>query len=211
MPTMVASMLSVTICFLMSQIPRAIRFSIESLYFSPDHDKRLIGAVEITESLSNFLTPFSMLITGAAFRATLWRLLKCRTSGAWLITSCHGDALHHDDVIKWKHFPRYWPFVQGIHRSPVTQRPMTRGFDVFLGNGWVNNREAGDLRRYCAHYDVTVMLLLALCEGIQLIANGYPSQRGGNAEVSVFRCCGCYQEHAIRLTFKHRDTQATSL
>ena len=27
--------------------------------------------------------------------------------------------LTHDDVIKWKHFPRYWPFVWGIHRSPV--------------------------------------------------------------------------------------------
>ena len=26
---------------------------------------------------------------------------------------------HHDDVIKWKHFPHYWPFVRGIHRSPV--------------------------------------------------------------------------------------------
>ena len=25
----------------------------------------------------------------------------------------------HDDVIKWKHFPRYWPFVWGIHRSSV--------------------------------------------------------------------------------------------
>ena len=25
----------------------------------------------------------------------------------------------HDDVIKWKHFPRYWPFLRGIHRSPV--------------------------------------------------------------------------------------------
>ena len=25
----------------------------------------------------------------------------------------------HDDVINWKHFPRYWPFVRGIHRSPV--------------------------------------------------------------------------------------------
>ena len=25
----------------------------------------------------------------------------------------------YDDVIKWKHFPRYWPFVQGIHLSPV--------------------------------------------------------------------------------------------
>ena len=26
-------------------------------------------------------------------------------------------------------------------------------------NRWVNNREAGDLRRYHAHYDVTVMIL----------------------------------------------------
>ena len=25
----------------------------------------------------------------------------------------------HDDVIKWKHFSRYWPVVRGIHRSPV--------------------------------------------------------------------------------------------
>ena len=25
----------------------------------------------------------------------------------------------HDDVIKWKHFPRYWPFVRGIRRSRV--------------------------------------------------------------------------------------------
>ena len=25
----------------------------------------------------------------------------------------------HDDVIKWKHFPRNWPFVRGIHRSSV--------------------------------------------------------------------------------------------
>ena len=25
----------------------------------------------------------------------------------------------HDDVIKWKPFPRYWPFVRRIHRWPV--------------------------------------------------------------------------------------------
>ena len=50
--------------------------------------------------------------------------------------------------------------------SPVpgefpAQRPVTRSFDGFfdlrLNNGWVNNREAGDLRRYRAHYDVIVM------------------------------------------------------
>ena len=42
------------------------------------------------------------------------------------------------------------------------QRPVTRSFDVSLIcawiNGWVNNRRAGDLRRYRAHYDVTVMI-----------------------------------------------------
>ena len=29
------------------------------------------------------------------------------------------DFRTHDDVIKWKHFRRYWTFVWGIHRSPV--------------------------------------------------------------------------------------------
>ena len=38
----------------------------------------------------------------------------------------------HDDVIKWKHFPRYWPFVRGIHRSPVNSQPKASdaAFDV---------------------------------------------------------------------------------
>ena len=27
--------------------------------------------------------------------------------------------VQHDDVIKWKHFPRHWPFVRGINRSLV--------------------------------------------------------------------------------------------
>ena len=26
---------------------------------------------------------------------------------------------YHGEVIKWKHFPRFWPFVQGINQSPV--------------------------------------------------------------------------------------------
>ena len=30
-----------------------------------------------------------------------------------------GPVGSHDDVIKWKHFPRYRPFVRGIHRSPA--------------------------------------------------------------------------------------------
>ena len=42
-----------------------------------------------------------------------------------------------------------------------SQRRATRGFDVFfdlrLKNIWVSNRDPGDLRCYCTHYDVTVM------------------------------------------------------
>ena len=36
----------------------------------------------------------------------------------------------HDDVIKWKHFPRYWPFVRGIHRSRWI--PRTKASDAEL-------------------------------------------------------------------------------
>ena len=70
----------------------------------------------------------------------------------------------HDDVIKWKHFPRYWPFVRVIHRSPVNSphKGQWRGALIFSLifariNGWVNNGKAGDLRRNHAHYHVTVM------------------------------------------------------
>ena len=77
-----------------------------------------------------------------------------------------GDWRIHDDVIEWKHFPRNWPFVRGIHRSPVNfpHKGQWRGALMFSLiwvwiNDWVNNREAGDLRRYRAHYEVTVMPL----------------------------------------------------
>ena len=80
-------------------------------------------------------------------------------------------------------FPRHWPFVRGIHRSPVnaphkgqwprywpfvnqlagrfsSQRPETRIFSLTCAwtNAWSNNRDAGGLRRQHAQYDVTVMV-----------------------------------------------------
>ena len=68
----------------------------------------------------------------------------------------------HDDVIQWKHFPRYWPFVRGIHRSPVNSPHKGRWRGAFMFsficawiNGWVNNREADYLRPHHAHYGVT--------------------------------------------------------
>ena len=72
--------------------------------------------------------------------------------------------LSHDDVIKWKHFPRNWPFVRGIHRSPVNSPHKGQWggalmFSLIYAwiNDWENNREASDLSRYHGHNDVNVM------------------------------------------------------
>ena len=80
--------------------------------------------------------------------------------------------LQHDDVIKWKYFPLYWPFVWGIHRSPVNSphKGQWRGALMFSFicvwiNGWVNNRKDGDLRRYRPHCDVIVMIYRPLSAG----------------------------------------------
>ena len=76
--------------------------------------------------------------------------------------ACHPK--YHDDVIKWKHFPRHWPLVRGIH--------WTSGNSLYKGqwggalifslicawtNGWANDWDAGDLRWHRTHCDVTVM------------------------------------------------------
>ena len=75
--------------------------------------------------------------------------------------------VYHDNFIKRKYFPRYRPFVRGIHRSPVNSlhKGQWRGalmFSLIYAriNGWANNGKAGDLRRHLAHYDVIVMICI---------------------------------------------------
>ena len=71
-------------------------------------------------------------------------------------------VLYHHDVIKWKHFSRYWPFVRGIHRSRhiIYYSPRTSNFDVFFDVrlnkrlskqwwGWWFESPSRPLRRHC--------------------------------------------------------------
>ena len=102
---------------------------------------------------------------------------------------CLLEYIYHDDVIKWKHFLCYWPFVRGIHRSPVNSphKGQWRGALIFSLicvwiNGWVNNSEASDLRRYRAHYDVTIMIMdclrgILVCIGSNLVRSSWNSQQ----------------------------------
>ena len=73
--------------------------------------------------------------------------------------------MYHDDVIKWQHFPRYWHIVWEIHRLLVISPHKGQWRQALMfalictwANGWVNNRDAGDLRCHRAHYDVIVIL-----------------------------------------------------
>ena len=84
----------------------------------------------------------------------------------WFVTVYY--AKNYYVVIWWRHqmetFQRYWPFVRGIHRSPVNypHKGQRRGALIFSlicawTDGWANNRDACDLRLYCVHYDVNFM------------------------------------------------------
>ena len=102
------------------------------------------------------------------FFCLVWRHECC-----WFVWCCVSvfvllvipdKIIFHDDVINWKHFPRNWSFVRGIHRSLVDSPHWAQWrwaliFSLICAgtNGWANNRDAGDLRRHGAHYDVTVM------------------------------------------------------
>ena len=88
-------------------------------------------------------------------------------------------------------FSCYWPYVRGIHRSPVNsphkgqwRRALVFSLICVWINGWINNIEAGDLRHYRAHYDVTVMLLWGL-----VVRKTFPCLDVTMSYKNVARCC----------------------
>ena len=62
-----------------------------------------------------------------------------------------------DDVIM-ETFSTLLAICAGNSRGIHAQRPVTRSFDVFF-DLWINNREAGDLRRQRAHFDVIKLIV----------------------------------------------------
>ena len=93
------------------------------------------------------------------------RLLNMRVMITWRLD---------DEVIKWKHFLRYWPFVRGINRRPVNSphKGQWRGTLIFYlicewTNGWVNN---------CQQME-TFFASLASCAWNSPVTGEFPSQR----------------------------------
>ena len=111
----------------------------------------------------------------------------------WVITSnfCMWKLLHlsmarsrisyvgeNVPISPWRHqikdFPRYWPFVREIHRSPLDSphKGQWRGALMFSliwtnwSNSWANNRDVADLRQHRPHHDVAVVLTFCVRDTI---------------------------------------------
>ena len=124
---------------------------------------------------------------------------------------------NHDDVINWKHFPRNWPFVRGIHRSPVNSPPKKQWPGALMfslicvwTNGWVNNREAGDLGRYRTHFDVIVMIMYRFTDAVmrRQTTTLRPRQNGHHFADDIFKCillnekCGVFIKSSLKFVHK---------
>ena len=89
-------------------------------------------------------------------------------------------------------FPRYWPFVRGIHRLQVNSPHKGQWcgalmFSLIWMNGWVNNGDTGDLRHCRAHYDVTVMSGRELISGSRNKISG-GLETGDDCDIMICDC-----------------------
>ena len=124
---------------------------------SPDLNEFTMTHFIQRHDLVNFLEQFLLVLILKVFKSKMvTNKLLCYWNGQMIFS--------YDDVIKWKHFPRYWPSVREIFWSRVNYpyKGHQRGALMFSficarTNSWVNNTDAGDLRRHLAHCDVTVM------------------------------------------------------
>ena len=125
---------------------------------------RITNALELYKHLMRFFLNIASVVCYLHLRTCpmYWIFVQqglTQIRGLLLFVLWHeNNDQNYDDVIKWNHFPRYWPFVRGIHRSPVNSphKDQWRGALMFSLictwiNGWVNKRKAGDLRRRRTH------------------------------------------------------------
>ena len=107
----------------------------------------------------------------------------------------------YDDIIKWKHFRATGPLCVESRWIPCTKVSDAELW-CFLWicawiNRWVTNREAGDLKRHRAHYDVIVMyvyrpdIIQNSVWSSQISWNFRPSARKFNLSYLSMPACIC--------------------
>ena len=123
------------------------RTLMEQGYFLSTSDNHRVNQMIITEYIYIYIQNWRHNL----LHSNPWWCLYMETFSS-LLTVCDGNQpmaggsdassyvlCNHEDVIKWKHFPRYCPLVRGIHRSWWIPRTKA-SFDVFLFNLRLNKQ-----------------------------------------------------------------------
>ena len=111
---------------LQSNSPVTLQWIRVMIKWLPSHIVTILVRCKLTPY--NEMTPIDPVLQYA--QSLLTKAYTLLTAGeVWLLLWTQIE-IFHDDVIKWKHFPRYWPFVRGIHRSRWL--PHTKASDAEL-------------------------------------------------------------------------------
>ena len=88
------------------------------------------------------LARYDVILMGIFYQCGSATIHFIPAEGASLFNHISQSSSVHVDGIKWKHFPRYWPFVRGIHRSLVNSphKGQWRGALLFLSDLRLNKR-----------------------------------------------------------------------
>ena len=111
----------------------------------------------------------------------------------WWLTSLQIHTL--DYVIKWKHFQRYWPFVRGIHQSPVNSPHKASDAELWLFSlicarqrlskqsrcRWFETPSSSLWRHFNAH----ALIYLALWKCLSLLT--HPCSNELNVKLTIIR------------------------
>ena len=124
--------------------------------------------------------------------------------------------IQHDDAIKWKHFPRNWLFVLGIHRSPVNSphKGQWRGALIFFylsrnkrfgkqSSGWWFETLSRPSWRYCNEYQYCKYrtTIRHICQTVTVVDQSHQPYKAPVRHPTMLRAeQKCAQLHSERCT-----------
>ena len=80
---------------------------------------KILNFEESWKDFLNKLRYFTWLIVSTDWDSLLQDVKISYFKLAWIDGFPVVDMVNHDDVMTWRRFPRYWPFVRGIFRSTL--------------------------------------------------------------------------------------------
>ena len=163
---------------------------------------------------THIVTPIALLYSGI-FLMLLY--LQFQSRDYWY---CILPILCIKHAAWWRHqmetFSALLAICAGNTCEFPAQRPVTRSFDIFFiwawMNSWVNNRDAGDLRRHHANYGFTVMDAMAWKRFPHCFVNdGFPhkGQVKLSFDISMQYWTECWSKGQSAGDLRHHNARVT--